>query len=174
MNQMDLLQIILWDRETPVREYRTVEGLLAEHNTTLETMHNIWICRSFRGELMWTFHDLNDEITHETRNELHKRFRHKPAKIATIASSWLSHLLRMMVMQKDYDSVESCTSFINSKNKQWKSEAQYLIQLRDSVYEQAIEYLNGLPSDEGGLLVYDFSDEPLLAAIPKIEWPASS
>ena len=168
---MDLINIRLWDRVTPVREYRTIENLLNNHNTTLDTMHNIWICLTFHGQLLWSFHDEKDEITEENKNELHKRFRHSRERLTAIAGDWLDNLMRIMVRQKGYSTIESCISYLHGKNKQWKADARYLLDLREQVYEKAFEFLSTLSADEGGVFLVDFSDAPLLAALPEIKWP---
>lgn len=79
----------------------------------------------------------------------------------------IENYIDLIAQQKQYDSALSCSSYSNSTNIQWKSEADVFIAWRDLVYAYTIAQVSLMESGQRSIPSFDeFKTE-----LPLIVWP---
>jgi hypothetical protein len=136
-----------------------------------QTSNNVWAGILWYGAFLWVYEDTEKKYTEKNKNELFKVFGFTPTALTRLGGKYLGHELYKLVQERGYSTVESCISYMNSSNPQWKAEARYIHDLRDAVYSQAFEFLSKLPVADGSINLESYAVDELLAGISAIEWP---
>jgi hypothetical protein len=105
------------------------------------------------------------EMTPDEIEEM-ERFWATPLSIELYQSA-LNEFINNKASERQYDNAMAISSYVNSTNAQWASEANAFIAWRDAVYLLAIDTLNKVQSGEMPQPTID----DFLSQLPEIEWP---
>lgn len=92
--------------------------------------------------------------------ELYPRLRKR-------CSQLIMEQFQKLAKQYDYDSFELLVSYANSKDVNWRKQAQYAIDRRDAVYNAFYPLMDAMEADHQR---YPDNEAGLLAQLPEISW----
>lgn len=111
------------------------------------------------------------ELTEEEILEFNQRKIEWDSKRQLIVTKLLKEAVKKHLdneaRNKDYDSILSACSYLNSKIKAWSDEAKNFIEWRDDVWAYALKVLDEVESGDREFP----SESQLLSELPVIIWP---
>jgi len=106
------------------------------------------------------------EITEDKAKSINES-KYTDAEVKGIIISAIQEKLDAFAKSRDYDNIMSVCSYANSTVPQWAAEGQYCVQMRDTYWLIAEQFLNNYLSG----IISRPSMEEVIAALPELVWP---